>query len=833
MWLSLLSVIWAQSQLDTVPDLSSFSIQDLKNRFKAVNYPETPVPNVKQCTMPAVRDYTVEPGYFSQSPNATATQCTLGFWCPGDTFQPFYCCDGYYCKTPSEIAICGQNKYCPKGSIEEQNCWFLAYCPIGTASPYRYGVLVVILVALIFVSFGFSIKNRLDIQKAVKNRLLVEMAIQAKSNSKAKINTTNQKSLDIEFDNLEYKLSDGSVIMKNVSGFFRTGKMTAIMGPSGAGKSTLFSLLTGKVAKSKGSILLNGKKEDLSKYKKLIGYIPQDDIMLRELTVNNILSHSAKMRLPTSLSNKQIQQKVIETIEYLGLGQVINTVVGDEETRGISGGQRKRVNIGMEIVADPSVLFLDEPTSGLDSSTSLEVCEILNRLAVNNSMTIAAIVHSPSPKTFAMFSDVLFLGRGGQVVYFGPTKGVSHYFRELGFESNDDSPSDFAMDVISGRIHCNYDDDFRPADLVEYWKSYQDGTPLKKICGRSKSIRRPNRESSSLNKLFTSIFTIVDDSLSWSLDVLSELVGTIIGIMRMVTFVNDPVRNTPNSFFQYFLLLKRAFQQQFRSKKRFIFDSIIHFVAGTIVSVAIKNFIYLGKNPKEVCQIAPFQLQFTCNSPVDFLNQAGMLLCVGIFFAGQTTASYTFGNEKVVFWRDTSSGMPTLSYFLAKFTADIPRMVIASFFYTTGIIVFYDYRSKFIVLMGVVLCLYFVAFQMGYLLSILLNKSSVGLVATANGLLWGFLFGGASPDLTSVMTSAGYSQIRWLWSISAPRYGIEAFYIIEVQNRQWQELLEDKWSHTYSRYNFQSSIVAMLLIGAFWALLSFLSLKLTNRRRQK
>ena len=137
------------------------------------------------------------------------------------------------------------------------------------------------------------------------------------------------------------------------------------MGPSGAGKTTFVTLLTGKVPRTTGKVSINGQPDELSKYKKLIGYVPQEDIMLRELSVREILMHSARMRLPKSWTFSMIKNKVLEIISFLGMGHVMDSIVGNEEERGISGGQRKRVNIGMELVAEPSVLFLDEPTSGM------------------------------------------------------------------------------------------------------------------------------------------------------------------------------------------------------------------------------------------------------------------------------------------------------------------------------------------------------------------------------------------------------------------------------------------------------------------------------------
>ena len=139
------------------------------------------------------------------------------------------------------------------------------------------------------------------------------------------------------------------------------------MGPSGAGKTTIISLVTGKEKKTSGTVKLNGKEvQSFGFIRKLLGFVPQEDVMIRDLTVRETISFSAQYRLPVSYTRKEIDDAVNRCLLDLGISHIQNTRVGDELSRGISGGQRKRVNIGIEMVADPSILFLDEPTSGLD-----------------------------------------------------------------------------------------------------------------------------------------------------------------------------------------------------------------------------------------------------------------------------------------------------------------------------------------------------------------------------------------------------------------------------------------------------------------------------------
>ena len=143
-----------------------------------------------------------------------------------------------------------------------------------------------------------------------------------------------------------------------------------------------------------GQILISGKERPLSDFKRVVGFVPQEDIMMRDLTVKENIWFSAQTRLPSNWTTKRKKQYRDATIEVLGLREIRHSPIGDENTRGISGGQRKRVNIALEMVADPLVLFLDEPTSGLDSTSSMEVCSALRKIA-DIGITVVTVLHQP------------------------------------------------------------------------------------------------------------------------------------------------------------------------------------------------------------------------------------------------------------------------------------------------------------------------------------------------------------------------------------------------------------------------------------------------------
>lgn len=154
------------------------------------------------------------------------------------------------------------------------------------------------------------------------------------------------------------------------------------------------NVLMDRVNKTSGKVMMNGTNYSLKSIKKLIGYVPQDDIMIRELTVAENIYYSASTRLPKSFTSSQIKEFADAVIEILGLGHVQHSIIGDETNRGISGGQRKRVNIGMELASAPTIIFGDEITTGLDSTSAMVILKSLKKVA-SMGVTIVSVIHQP------------------------------------------------------------------------------------------------------------------------------------------------------------------------------------------------------------------------------------------------------------------------------------------------------------------------------------------------------------------------------------------------------------------------------------------------------
>ncbi|XP_036002644.1 broad substrate specificity ATP-binding cassette transporter ABCG2 isoform X2 [Fundulus heteroclitus] len=226
--------------------------------------------------------------------------------------------------------------------------------------------------------------------------------------------------------------------------------LNAIMGATGSGKSSFLDVLAARKdpAGLSGEVLIDGAPQPPN-FKCLSGYVVQDDVVMGTLTVRENFTFSAALRLPSSVTQKEKEQKVDRLIQELGLGRVANAKVGTQLIRGISGGERKRTNIGMELIIDPSVLFLDEPTTGLDASTANSVLLLLKRMA-NNGRTIILSIHQPRFSIYRLF-DSLTLLVNGQQVYHGPAQRALDYFSDIGYTCEaHNNPADFFLDVING-----------------------------------------------------------------------------------------------------------------------------------------------------------------------------------------------------------------------------------------------------------------------------------------------------------------------------------------------------------------------------------------------
>ena len=261
--------------------------------------------------------------------------------------------------------------------------------------------------------------------------------------------------MKLSFHNIEYSPSKtGRTLLSHVSGTVSTadGGVYAIMGPSGAGKTTLLDVLAGRKAggKSRGTLTVDGARyATMASRRCAFGYVVQDDSTLPIfLTVREAIQFSANLRLPPSMSTEERNRRVDRVIGQLGLEKVKDSIIGDIGSSGISGGERRRVSIGMELVVEPQVLLLDEPTSGLDSAAAMKVVDILTQLTMRGECLVVCTIHQPRPDVFSSFGRILLLSEGG-VVYEGAPTRINMHFERFGHKCPTHvNIADFALDHV-------------------------------------------------------------------------------------------------------------------------------------------------------------------------------------------------------------------------------------------------------------------------------------------------------------------------------------------------------------------------------------------------
>jgi ABC-type multidrug transport system ATPase subunit len=361
--------------------------------------------------------------------------------------------------------------------------------------------------------------------------------------------TGREMKIDLSFQDLSVTLVSGLKILQGITGTLESGKMTAIIGPSGFGKSTLLNALTNRIrdgGRVGGRVWINGERRNLQSIQHLVGFVPQEDVMYRDLTVRETLRFNARLKADPRMGRNERRAFVNEVVDILGLKHVQHSVIGDENTRGISGGQRKRVNIGIELMSSPLILFLDEPTSGLDSTTTQLLIDSLEKLA-QLGLTIAMVIHQPRMEVLNKIHNLILLQRGGYEVYVGETKNALDYFgTHCGNQiPNQTSPADFFLDVVT-EDQTKFDSLDEEGTTVAKWAEYK----------KSQPAYRYDRD---------------------------EYRDRIV-----------PARHRPGRIYQTRTVYKRSVIQMFNASGTHFTDALLYIIAGAVAGIVASDDTFMG-----------------------------------------------------------------------------------------------------------------------------------------------------------------------------------------------------------------------------------------------
>ncbi|XP_010557969.1 PREDICTED: ABC transporter G family member 22-like [Tarenaya hassleriana] len=451
----------------------------------------------------------------------------------------------------------------------------------------------------------------------------------------------------LKFSDITYKVvikgitsSEEKEILNGINGSVVPGEVLALMGPSGSGKTTLLSLLGGRLPQPcvGGSVTYNDKP--YSKFlKSKIGFVTQDDVLFPHLTVKETLTYAARLRLPKSLTREQKEKRALEVIRELGLERCQDTMIGGSFVRGVSGGERKRVSIGNEIIINPSLLFLDEPTSGLDSTTALRTIQMLHDIA-EAGKTVITTIHQPSSRLFHRFDKLILLGKGS-LLYFGKASEAMVYFSSIGCSPLIAmNPAEFLLDLANGNIN----DISIPSELEDKvqvgnsGRETQDGKPSPAVVHEYLVEAYETRVAEEEKKKLM-------DPIPLDEEVKAKMMC--------------PKRQWGASWWeQYSMLFCRGIKE-----RRHDYFSWLR------ITQVISTAVILGL----------LWWQSDARTPRGLQDQAGLLFFIAVFwgFFPVFTAIFTFPQERAMLSKERAADMYRLSaYFLARTTSDLPLDMI-------------------------------------------------------------------------------------------------------------------------------------------------------------
>jgi len=295
----------------------------------------------------------------------------------------------------------------------------------------------------------------------------------------------SDESVVLDVKEIEYHFTRNKIGLQPLSFQAASGSLVGIMGDSGAGKTTLVNILCGIYKPTKGEVCLNNINihTQSSSIDGLIGYVSQDDLLIEDLTVFQNLFFNAQLCF-SDLTDEEIQQKVIKLLESLGLFDIRNNKVGTPLNKNISGGQRKRLNIALELIREPSVLFLDEPTSGLSSRDSENIIDLLKELTTKGKL-IFVVIHQPSSDIFKMFSQLIVLDVGGYLIYNGDAIDSINYFKRcinhVNFEESEcvvcgNVNAEQVLNIVNSQVLDEYGNPtaMRKIEPAEWYQKFKD-----------------------------------------------------------------------------------------------------------------------------------------------------------------------------------------------------------------------------------------------------------------------------------------------------------------------------------------------------------------------
>ena len=545
---------------------------------------------------------------------------------------------------------------------------------------------------------------------------------------------TTHKGISITWRNLTYTVQIGNKkkqrtskkVLDDVTGAAMPRHFVALMGPTGSGKTSLLNCLSGRIPKKDGTltgeILVDGKARNEKIYRsRQVAYVMQEELLFPHLTVMETFMLHAKLRLPQSVGIEEKTRLVRSLILELGLKAVENSKIGRPGgfPRGLSGGERKRANIGIEMVANPEALFLDEPTSGLDSFQAQNVVRALQDLAAHG-RTVVCTIHQPRSSIFKLFDQLLLISEG-KMLYIGDSEKAVEYFAKLSFKCPDlTNPADFFMDITSMD---------RRSEVAE--KNSRDR--LRLFANKCEERELGENAVKLAGAMNSSLFGNAGGGSSSNNSKNRKKKG------EDNNLVNEYQGRGANWFQQFALLMDRSLREQKRNVIGIFVPIVIDVIYALILSALYRD---LGKDQQGV------QDRIGCL----------FFICLNVAYTSALPAINLFAGEKAVIGRERSSGAYSCSaYYISKYIAELPKLLPRLFFCALvyNVVGFREGAEYFWTFVSIIICEALAAQALGIFMAASLPVGAALALGPASITIF-TLFGGIYLNVDSIPKGAGW-----------------------------------------------------------------------------
>uniref|UniRef100_A0A6B2L0Z9 ABC transporter domain-containing protein n=1 Tax=Arcella intermedia TaxID=1963864 RepID=A0A6B2L0Z9_9EUKA len=505
----------------------------------------------------------------------------------------------------------------------------------------------------------------------------------------------------------------------------------AIMGSSGAGKTTLLDVLAGrnKTGEVQGDILINGEYKP-GTLERISGYVMQDEAFVETLTVRETLYYALLFKSPIKRSSQEIDSIIDDVLHVLNMKRIEHNKIGDPLKRGISGGERRRLAIGVELVLRPAILFLDEPTTGLDAQNALRVVNTLRTLCHKYGHTIITTIHQPRSNIFKMFDQLLILWEG-KTVYCGPASQTVPYFSRVGFNCPETlNPADYLMDMLE-------EEEEEEAGPDHHGDGEDLGKKRKQSVEKLPMLFRKSKEHEFIMNYHPAR---------------SEDGSTIV------------IHQPPSLLHQFLTLSSRTWKSTLRDKSVFYFRIGAALLMGLLVGGIF------------------FRLEDTPATSGGKINTMLFLMCAFSLFC--VPAISKFIKEKLLFTRERASGYySTTAYFFSSLSVEIPILMIIVFGYgciSYWMVGFEPHTANFVYFLVLIFVVINVGFSISQLLSSATKSATLAIAIYMIILVYSLLLGGfivRKSQLPHFASWAIYTSYFW--------YGFQGLILNEFKDKSY------------------------------------------------